>query len=102
MTGPAPAGVDEIGIAPVGLADRAAQAALVRRREDQMHVIGHQTVSPHLDAMPVSLLGQQVAIDLLIAIFKKDRFAAIATLGHVMRTAGNDNASQTSHSLRIA
>jgi hypothetical protein len=45
----------------------------------------------------LALFGQEIAIDLLVAIFKEDRFAAIAALCHMVRAIRNDDAGQASH-----
>jgi hypothetical protein len=53
-------------------------------------MIGHETVRPYLDSGLARLLGQQISINLLIAILKKDRLPTIPTLPNVMRKAGMD------------
>jgi hypothetical protein len=57
-------------------------------------VAGHQAIGPHLDAVPVRLFGQHVAVDVMIAILEDDRLAAIAPLGQVMRKSWNHDASE--------
>ena len=56
---PALAKIDMPGVAPVGFAEGGAQAARVRRHQDQMNVIGHQTVGidryPQLFPIPAEL-----------------------------------------------
>lgn len=67
-----------------------------------MHVIGHQTVGPNLDAAFPGLFGQEAAINVLVAVLEEDRLAAIAALRHVMGATGYDDASETGHSRRMA
>jgi hypothetical protein len=47
--------------------------------------------------VPETLLPKKVPVNLLIAAFKEDRFATIATLRHVMRETGYNRARQTRH-----
>ncbi len=75
--------------------DGESEPALVGGNDNQVDVIGHQTVRPDLDASFPGLLGKEAAIDLLVAVFEEDRLPAIAALRHVMRAVGNDDASET-------
>lgn len=93
---PPPPRVDEIGIAPTRLADGEAEPRFIARREDQMDVVGHEAIGPDLHAASTGLLGQ-IAVDLLVAVFKEDRLAAVAPLGHVMRQSGHDDAGEAGH-----
>jgi hypothetical protein len=43
------------------------------------------------------LLGQQIAIVLLVAVLKEDRLSPVSALGHVVRQAGKDEASEAGH-----
>ena len=52
-----------------------------------MNMIGHESVRPHLDSGLTGLLSQQVSINLLVAVLKKDRLPTIPTLRNVMRKA---------------
>ncbi len=67
-----------------------------------MHVVGQQTVGPDFNAMPGSLLGQQIAICLLVAVLKEDRLAPVPPLSHMMPSAGNDDPSVLGHGGTIA
>jgi hypothetical protein len=60
-----------------------------------VNMIGHETVRPHLDSGLARLLGQQISIDLLIAVLKEDRLPTIPTLRNVMRKAGNHRTRQS-------
>ena len=51
--------------------------------------------------MPARLLGQEVAIDLLIPALEEDRLAPIAPLGHVVRKTWNDDAGEASHARNL-
>ena len=71
------------------------------RIQDQVHVVWHQAVSPHLHVRLTRLLAKKIAVNLLIAIFKENRFPTIATLRHVMRETGYHHAGQTRHERKI-
>jgi hypothetical protein len=60
-------------------------------------MIGHQTVRPYLDSRFTSLLGQQIAIDLVVPVLENYRLSPVSALGHVMRKAGNRQASKARH-----
>ena len=83
------AGVDVVGRATMGLADSSTEGIGLGRHKDQMDMIRHQAAGPQLDACLHGLLGQLIAINLLIAILEKDRFTPVATLGHVVRKSRN-------------
>ena len=97
VTGPPPSRVNEIGVAPMRFSDGQPETIRSRRTENEVNMIGHQAVRPHLDTGLAGLLGQQISIDILVAVFKKDWLAAIATLRYVMRKAGNHHTRQSCH-----
>jgi hypothetical protein len=47
-------------------------------------MIGHQTVHPNLDPCLARLLGQQIAIDLVVAVLEEDGLSSIPALRHVV------------------
>jgi hypothetical protein len=51
-------------------------------------VIGHQAKGPDIHSVLARLLGPKIAIDVLIAVFEKDRLAPIATLRILSPDAG--------------
>src|SRR5271166_4759463 len=60
-------------------------------------MIGHQAVGPYRNAGLPRLLGQQIKIDFVIAVFKEDRLAPIAALSHMMWQPRDHHARQPSH-----
>jgi hypothetical protein len=58
------------------------------RIQDQVHVVWHQAISPHFHVRLARLLAKQIAVNLLIAIFKEYRLSSTTTLGHVVRETG--------------
>jgi len=73
MTAPAAPVINEIRAAPVRFADGAAQARLVARHRDDVDMVGHQAPGPDLHAPPHGLPGQQIAINVLVAVLEEDR-----------------------------
>src|SRR5258708_9101970 len=59
--------------------------------------MGHQTVRPCRDSCFTSLLGEQIAINVVIPVLEKYRLPPVPALGHVMRKAGNHHAGKASH-----
>jgi hypothetical protein len=55
-----------------------AQPVRLPRIQDQVHVVWHQAVSPNFHS--AHLLPNKIAVNLLIALLKENRFSAIATL----------------------
>jgi len=64
-----------------------------------MHVIGHQAISPDLDAGLAALLGQQIGIKVLIPILNEDRLATVSSRRDAVGNAGNNDASDSGHSV---
>ena len=59
-----------------------------RRGEDEVNTVGHQTVRPYLDSGFTSLLGEQIAINVVVPVLEKYSLPPAPALGHVMRKAG--------------
>jgi hypothetical protein len=70
VAAPPAAGVYEIGVAPVSFPNGEPEPPFIGRDDNQMDVVGHQTVRPDLDASFPGLLGQEAAIDVLVAVFE--------------------------------
>ena len=64
-------------------------------------MVWHQAVSPDFHIRLARLLPKKIAVNLLIAVFKKDRFSAIATLRHVVRETRYHHAGQTRHERKL-
>ena len=58
-----------------------------------MNAVGYQAVGPHGDTGLQRLLGQQGEVDFVVAVFKENGLAPIATLPDMMRQARNDDSS---------
>ena len=97
VSGPSGAGVDVVGVAPVRLAHRKGQTLAGARRQNQVNVVGHQAIGPHLDLPPLRLPRQKLAIDDGISSLKEDRRPPVAALGHVVRKAWNHDSRLPGH-----
>ena len=64
-----------------------------------MYLFGgrHQAIGPYLDAGLDGLLGQEVAVYLVIAVLEEDRLAPVAALGDMVRQTRDDDAGETRH-----
>ena len=60
-------------------------------------MIGRQTIGPGLGPSLVQLLGEPIAIDVLVPVLEDDRLAPVAPRGDMVRAAGGDNAGEASH-----
>jgi hypothetical protein len=84
VTGPARPRVNEIGIAPMRFSDGQPETIRSRRSENEVNMIGMRQYAPHLDPGLARPLGQQISINILVAVFEEDWLPAIATLRYVM------------------
>jgi hypothetical protein len=84
------------------LADGAQKASFTRRRQNQMKMVGDQAVGPAHDAIGRAALGQRIAIKRMITLPDENRQPPIATLGDMMRRAGNDDASDAGQEMIVA
>ena len=62
-----------------------------------MNVVGHKAIGPAGDAVGAAALGDEVAIEGIIARLGKQRLSTIAPLRDVMGRAGDGDAGKTSH-----
>jgi hypothetical protein len=88
MAGAARSGVDEGGVAPALLADRAREPVDRLRRQDEMDVVGRQAIGPAGDAVGLASLGEKIAIERVVAGLGERLPPAGAAQGDVMGTSG--------------
>jgi hypothetical protein len=50
-----------------------------------MNMIGHKAICPNLNLCLSRLLSQQIAVDLMVTVLKKERLSPVPTLCDVMR-----------------
>ena len=101
MPRPAAPCIDEISVAAMCFAHGTAEPIRLPWIQDQMHMVGHQAVSPDSHIRLARLLAKKIAVNLLIAVFKKNRFSSIAALRHVVWQTGYHHAGQTSHERKV-
>ena len=53
---------------------------------------GHQAIGPHRDASLAAALGQQIAVQRIVAVLEEDFPPPVAALGDMMQQTGDDNA----------
>ncbi len=89
--------VDAARVAAVGFTQGGAQPVFVRRHDNEMDVVGHQAIGPHLGAGLVEPFAEQGEIMSVIAVLEEHRQAPRAALGHVMRMFGDDQSRHSRH-----
>ena len=95
--------IDESGVAPMRFADRPGKAGRCARsigagrRQEQMHVVRHQTVSRADHAVKFQPLGEEVAVKREIRRLGEYLHPAVAALGDVMGNVGKDDTSEPRH-----
>ncbi len=62
-----------------------------------MGMIGHQHPAPHPHAVHGAMMGQKIAIGRVIGVRKESLLPPVAALGHMVRDAGNHEASKAGH-----
>lgn len=55
--------VDVAAISPMGFAHSTGEPLIVRGNENQMNMVGHQTVRPHLNTIRLTRLSQPILIE---------------------------------------
>ena len=97
MSGPSRAGIDEAGVSPIRLADRARAPVRRSRRELEMDGVGHQATGPHLDRRLAAALGEQVAVKRVVGRLEEDLLASFPALRHVMGKTWEDDTADARH-----
>ncbi len=86
--------IDPSRVAAVRLAQAATQAVLAVRHHDQMHVIGHQAIGPHLHAAAAAPFSQQLQIRTVILLLEEGLLSPIPTLRDMVGDPRNHNSRQ--------
>ena len=89
--------LDMAGIAPMGWRQGPPQAIRIGRHENDVHVIGHQTPGPYLDAGGLAVVRKVVAVEGVILCAKESALPPIASLGDMIGQTGNHDACKPSH-----
>ena len=80
MAGHPEAGVDRRRVAPMRLAERAPERLLAVGDENEVNVVGHQTIGPDRHAVLAALVRQEIAIERIVVVAKEDALAPVAAL----------------------
>jgi hypothetical protein len=91
------ASLDDPGIGAMHARQRPAQAVGVRRHQDQVHMVRHQTPRPHFHLGREAMGRKQVAIERVVVIAEERPRPPIATLGDMVRQTGNDDTGKAGH-----
>ena len=67
------------------------QTAFVGRNQDQMDMVRHQAVAPHLDASDPATLRDQSTIFGIVILAEENRLPPVAALRNVMRNPRYDD-----------
>jgi len=68
----------------------------VLRRRHQVHVVGHQPAGVDLQAVPVSELPEQRAVDAVVVVDEEDVLAVVAALRDAVRHTRDNDPCDTS------
>jgi hypothetical protein len=73
----------------------------LRRRHDEMDMVGHQTVAEERQAVHLNALTQEIKINLAVRIAVKDEPSRVPALRHVVRHSDGHHPSQTRHNRHL-
>jgi hypothetical protein len=102
MAPPSFAKIDKTRIAAVSFTYRPSETILGFRNRHQMHMVGHQTVSPDLDGTAGTPLSYQIQIGPIIIVAEKGLLAAVAPLRHMMGPSGGHDSCYSRHNWIVA
>src|SRR6202789_3988122 len=97
MAGLARPGVDEARIEPMRARQRQSEPGGVGGRENQMHMVGHQTISPNLDVEFGAGFGEPISIERVVVVAEENTLASVASLRDMMRRARENDACDARH-----
>ena len=73
------------------------QTPLALGNHHEMHVIAHQAVAPHAQAVARGVVKEGIQVHLAVAVGKEDHLAPVAALGHVMRAIHGHGSGGSRH-----
>jgi len=88
VPGPPMPAVDLEGVSVVRLTQRPGQPLLVRRYDDEVHVVGHQAVGPDAQSVPMGLISQDPSVETIVVFREEDLHSPCTALRNVMWHAG--------------
>jgi hypothetical protein len=102
MAGAAVEAVEVLGVEEVGAPDGLGEGLLPGGSEDKVHMIAHQAIADHFDAVAQGLAPQEVEVDVAVVVHEEDVLAVVPALGDVVGPPGEDDASNAWHGGRVA
>jgi hypothetical protein len=87
-----PHAIDALGVLPMNGFQGAVQIVHSFGDQDQVNVVGHQTVGDDLDAKALDMPAQQFQVSDLIAITEEHIRTVITALGDMVRDPGQNEA----------
>src|SRR5690242_9425623 len=97
VTGPALASVVVLSVATVHSAHQQAQRIFATRKQNQMHMIAHQTPGPDPNVCFAQVLLQQPQIGMSIFIKREGRLAVYSSLRDMIRNSGKNTPRSSRH-----
>jgi hypothetical protein len=89
-------------VSAMRLTDGPTESDFLSRNDDQMHMIGHQTIAPYLNPFFSAPVGYQIEIFPIILVPEKYLLPTVPSLGDVMRDPRYHNSCQSRHGCSIA
>jgi len=93
-------GVEVGGITAVRLLERATERIRPLGDDNQVDVVGHQAVARQGESVETAMPAEKVQIHEAVYIGFENDTAAVAPLGHVMRSIESDNACKACHEIK--
>ena len=81
----------------MGMTEGKAQGLGPVRDRDQVHMVRHETEAEHGQAVELTIGFQKLEVDEAVGVGVEDAVPGVAALRDMVRQAGGDDASQTSH-----
>jgi hypothetical protein len=102
MARPPKPSVDCPGLAPVRFSKGRPQPVRVRRRHDQVDVIGHQAIGPDCGVGAPRCRGDQSPIEVIVVGLEKHGLAPITALADMVGQARHNNARDPAQSCKLS
>src|SRR4051794_14457513 len=90
------------GVTPVSLFEGLCHPHRSMRDRNQMHVVGHQTVTQQRKTMQLRILPQRSELGHAVAIVVENHLSSVAALGNMVRNVNHDDAREPSHRRSLA
>jgi hypothetical protein len=95
------AAVEALGVVGLGALERQSQGVGVLGYDNQVNMVGHQTVTQHAQAIALLVLGQSGQVETPVIVDKENVLAIVASLRDVVRDARRHHAGLSGHGREI-